>query len=422
MANHSTVSNYRWVILLLLALMYLGTCINELALAPLLTHIIAELHISLGQAGSLLSVLALLTGIFVFAGSFFIDKVGLKITTILGLMTFGLGVSLSFLAHSYPAIFIDRVIVGIGYGICYPLYGVWVISWFPPKEQPFINTVINIVSYVGYFLAYMITVPVFELTGTWQKTMAVYGLYVIIVALLWAAFGKIKTGEAPVHEGQTAEEETNQIPEKSESGLKQAAKRKEVWLLTAMSIGVGLAVITFSTYLPMYFQQIRGLNAASASAMTGVLPIAGVIGVILCGVSMGALGLRKPIYMLLFLLMMLGIIGSVSIPSGPFLYLAIALIGLAGGGWNVIYLQIPMDLKEITEKELGGAFAIIIGISYILTYFVPRLFGLLEPKLGMATAMMVCGCAAMGISVISGLMLPETSPKMRGRSEVTEKG
>jgi MFS family permease len=418
MADQSPVSNYRWVILLLLVLMFLGTCIVELVPSPLLTHIIADLHIDIGQAGYLLTVIPLLTGIFAFAGSFFIDKLGLKMTTILGLMVFGLGGVLSFWASSFPAIFIDRLIVGIGYGICGPLYGVWIMSWFSPKEQPYANSTVNAMAYVGYFLAYTLTVPVFLLTGTWQKTLGAFGLYVIFVAILWAAFGKIKTDEAPVHEDQSAEGEISQVPGKTESGMKQAAKRKEVWLLALMTTGLMWAVNTFTTYLPMYFEQIRGMSVANASAMTGVLPMAGIAGVVLCGLAMGTLGLRKSFTWPLFLLTMFGTIGTVFIPSGPLLYLSVGLIGLVYGGWATVYMQITMELKEITETELGGAFAIIIGFSYILAYFVPTLFGMLVPKFGMATTMVVFGCTSTGISVISGLMLSGLMSSETGRTSV----
>lgn len=410
MANHSTVSNYRWVILVLLVLMYLGAALVELAPAPLLTHIIDDLHISPGQAGYLLTVLSLLTGIFGFAGSFFIDKLGLRVATILGLMIFGLGGILSFWAHSFPAILVDRLIVGIGYGILSPIYGVWIMTWFPSKEQPYVNSVVASLSYIGYFLAYIIVVPVLIVVGTWQNTLGIFGIVAIIVALLWAVLGRTKTDEAPVPGAETVEE-TNHLPAKSESGLKLAAKRKEVWLIAAMMAGTSWAGITFLTYLPMYFEKIRGFNVATASAMTGVLPMAAILGGVLCGLAMGALGWRKPFTWPLFLLIMLGYIGAVLIPDGPFLYLVIGLIGFLDGGWGAASLQIVMDLKEITENELGGALAIIIGLAYILAYFVPMLFGILEPKLGMATTMVTFVCFGLGVSVISGiifsaLMLP----------------
>jgi len=391
----------------LCVLALLGQTFTWLVPAPLLGMIITDLNIGIGEAGALLTVITLVTGSFAFAGSFFIDKLGAKTVMIIGLGLFGLGGIAAFFTETYSEIFAARFLVGLGFGISLPIIGVIVSSWFPAQEQPFMNAIVVITSYVGMVLAYTITLPILALTGTWQNTLAAIGCYVIGVALLWLLLArKLPTAvnsQTPIPQAP---------PQAIESGLKQAARRKEVWLLMLMLFGVMWTFNTFTTYLAIYFQQVRGLDTAAASAITGVLPLAGVFGGLLCGFGTGALGLRKPFTWPLFILMFLGAIGSVIIPSGILLYISVGLIGFGAAGFSPIFFQVPMELDDITPAMVGGALAIIIGCSYIASYFSPMVFGMLSPHIGMASTLLIFGCSLL-ISLIAGLSLGETGPRRK---------
>jgi len=400
--------------LLLCVLALFGQTFTWLAPAPLLAAIIPELRINLGQAGSLLTVITLAVGIFAFWGSLFVDKFGAKLTMIASLVIVGLGGLLSLLADRYSMIYIARFVVGLGFGISIPIGAMVVTAWFPSKEQPYINSILSIVCYVGMSLAYLLTLPILKAVGTWQNTLASFGAYVIVVALLWGVFAKTRTAkELPDAARRSAE--INVKLNKKGSGLAQAGKRREVLLLAVMMIGVMWTFNTFTTYLPLYFQQVHGLEATMASAATGILPLAGIFGGVACGFGTGMLGLRKPFTWPLFLLMMLGVVLSIFIPFGPFLYLGVGLIGFGAAGFCPIVLQVPMELENITPELVGGASAIIIGSSYIVSYFSPMAFGLLAPKLGAAKALFILGCS-MAISIVAGLMIRETGPRFRAGS------
>ncbi|MGD9661410.1 MAG: MFS transporter [Porticoccaceae bacterium] len=417
MKTNHTHSSYRWIMMALCVLALLGQTFTWLVPAPLLGIIIDDLGVGIGEAGALLTVITLVTGTFAFAGSFFIDKLGAKTVMVIGLGLFGLGGIASVYTETYSEIFAARFLVGLGFGICLPIVGVTVSSWFPAKEQPFMNAIVVITSYVGMVLAYTITLPILELTGSWQKTLATIGCYVVLVALLWLVLARKLPAPA-----NSATDQTSPIPlappQVIESGLKQAAKRKEIWLLMLMLFGVMWTFNTFTTYLSIYFQEIRGLDTATASAITGVLPLAGVIGGLLCGFGTGALGLRKPFTWPLFVLMFLGAIGSVIIPSGVLLYISVGLIGFGAAGFSPIFFQVPMELDDITPAMVGGSLAIIIGCSYIASYFSPLLFGLLSPHIGMASTLLVFGCSLL-ISLIAGVSISETGPRKRIKTPPT---
>lgn len=408
MNNTSLDHPYRWMMMTLCVLALLGQTFTWLAPAPLLGKIITGLNISVGKAGSLLTVITLVTGLFAFAGSFFVDKLGAKLAMFFGLLMFGLGGCLSFFATDYVTIFSFRFLVGLGFGIALPIAGVIVASWFSPREQQYMNAIIVIVSYVGMALAYTITLPIYDAVGSWQKTLATIGAYVVIVAFVWILLARNKPveDEAALAEPGVEEEPLAPIIEKA-SGLKQAAKRKEVWLLTLMLLGVMWTFNTFTTFLAMFFEQVRGMDVAVASGITGSLPIAGIVGGVLCGVATGKLGLRKPFTWPLFLLMIIGAVGSVYVEGGPMLYLSVGLLGFGAAGFSPIFFQVPMELEGATPEMVGGALAIIIGVSYILSYFSPLVFGALVEGVGFATTLLMFAGSLL-LSTVAGLMIPET--------------
>lgn len=407
MNNTSLQHPYRWMMMFLCVLALLGQTFTWLAPAPLLGKIIAGLDISVGKAGSLLTVITLVTGIFAFAGSYFVDKLGAKLAMFFGLLMFGLGGCLSYFATDYLTIFGFRFLVGLGFGIALPIAGVIVASWFAPREQQYMNAIIVIVSYVGMALAYTITLPIYDLVGSWQKTLSCIGAYVVVVAFVWMVLAKNKPIPELLDKPDGDPVDPLAVVVKKASGLKQAAKRKEVWLLTLMLLGVMWTFNTFTTFLAMFFEQSRGMDMAVASGITGALPIAGVIGGVLCGVATGKLGLRKPFTWPLFILMFVGAVGSVYVESGPLLYLSVGLLGFGAAGFSPIFFQVPMELEGATPEMVGGALAIIIGVSYILSYFSPLAFGLLVEGLGFATTLLLFA-GSMALSTVAGLMIAET--------------
>ena len=76
MADHDHAPAYRWVIEILLILTLIVQTAIWLAPAPILAPIMADLHISLGSAGLIISVIALCISIFSFLGGMVAQRIG----------------------------------------------------------------------------------------------------------------------------------------------------------------------------------------------------------------------------------------------------------------------------------------------------------------------------------------------------------
>jgi len=183
-------STYRWVMLALIVMAVLGQTFVWLGPAPLLRVIVEDLQIDFGSAGKLLTIITLMIALFNIAGSFVIDRVGLKRAMALALFSIGIGTISTFLVKQYSGVFTTRLFVGVGIGLAGPVVGALVMGWFPQKERPYINTVIAALGYVGMSLAYLSVPVVFGMVKTWQNTLTVFGSVVMAVALLWVFLAK----------------------------------------------------------------------------------------------------------------------------------------------------------------------------------------------------------------------------------------
>lgn len=394
---------YRWVIFAIMVLTVLAQMGMWLAPAALLTRIQSTLSIDAGAAGTLITVIPLVNGVFMFLGSLVIDRLGAKNAVILATSLLAIGGGLAFFAHSYSFILAARVLVGIGVGVGSPVMSTLVMSWFPPREQPYINTLVSVLGYVGMTLAFAAAVPLEEHFGSWQKALTIMAGVPLLAAICWVVLGANVPAPGVAHSAAG-------LPRQTENGIMQAARRKEIWYLVVAAIGQAWAFNTFTTFLPSFLQSERGFSAAHAGEVTGVLPLAGMLGGLVCGVASGAVGLRKPFLWPLMIVMFVSALVVVNVPPGPAVYLCIGLMGFVCGGWIAPLLTIPMELPGATPKLVGGAMALIFGIGFIISFFVSLAYGALVPHWGMTLTLNLFSCA-LALSIVSLLLVPETGPR-----------
>jgi predicted MFS family arabinose efflux permease len=110
MATSEKTSSYRWVIEVLLVLALASQALTWLAPAPLLGPIIKDLHIHLGDAGLIISVIALCIAIFALAGAVVAQRIGALRSFILGVWLLAIGGVLSGYAPSFGALLACRVL------------------------------------------------------------------------------------------------------------------------------------------------------------------------------------------------------------------------------------------------------------------------------------------------------------------------
>lgn len=408
-AQNRKYSGYRWVIEGIVLFGYVGLSILWLSPSPLLTKIVGDLSITYAQGGSIISIIALMIAIFTFAGGFLLDKTGIKQAFSIGLGILGLGGSLVYFADSYLFLIFTRILVGIGFGIILPIPGALVMQWFPKNERPYLNTVNSSLTYVGMSIAFSFTIPLYNLLGSWNITLSIYGLYVLAIALIWTIFGKAKKAVEDNDQKIPYEQESN---DKKESALKQIMKRKEAWFLALALFGGMWEFQFFTSFLPAYYETVKGLEPALASQITGTITFVGIFAGIIVGLLMGVIGLRKIFMWPLHILVFIGLIGSITFSPGPLLYLSVGLIGFGAAGWTPVLLTVPMELKNMTPEKVGAVHSLIFGVGYTAAFFSPIVGGWLAAKIGLYNTLFIFAFSQI-IPVTFTFIIPETGPRAK---------
>ncbi|HXN84657.1 MAG TPA: MFS transporter, partial [Candidatus Binataceae bacterium] len=114
MADSKQLSSYRWVIEILLLLTLFAQTLTWLAPAPILIPITKDLHITLGAAGLIISIIALCIAIFSMAGAVVMEKLGVLGALLAGIWLMSLAEIMSGYSGSFPQLLFWRVLEGIG--------------------------------------------------------------------------------------------------------------------------------------------------------------------------------------------------------------------------------------------------------------------------------------------------------------------
>ena len=138
-ARHKT--QYRWVMLLLLFLLYICFGIVSRAIFPLVTPILNDLHISYSQMGFILGSWQLTYIMMALGAGSILDRWGVRRSLFVGALVIGLSASLRFFANDFAFLLLAVALFGAG-GPMISIGGPKTISfWFRvPSRGIFILT------------------------------------------------------------------------------------------------------------------------------------------------------------------------------------------------------------------------------------------------------------------------------------------
>ncbi|HSR57740.1 MAG TPA: MFS transporter [Candidatus Binataceae bacterium] len=405
MNTEESRSRYRFVIEALLVVALASQTLTWLAPAPLLSPIIKDLHIHLGEAGLIISVIALCIAIFSLAGAVVAEKLGALRALILGLWLLAIGGIGSGYAPNIVLLLLCRVVEGIGFGVMIAPPATMVMQWFNENEWPYMNTINAVAPFVGLTAAFALTGPVYLALGSqWKTVLLVYGLFVATVAVLWTILGRSAPGHAQVagHGGG--------------GSLGEVLAMRDVRLV-AIALFSGMWVFQlYSAFLPQFFQTVRGMSLERAGSLTALLPLAGVFAAAGGGVLSGMVGLRRPFTYPIQALLGLGCLGCVLFTDINAIRLSLIVLGIGSSAGLSTIFTLMMELPGMTPTKAGTGLGVVWGAGYAGAFLSPFLCGALAGKFGL-TAVMLGSLAFMIIAVGGFYLVPETG---RGRMRLQE--
>ncbi|UCD80633.1 MAG: MFS transporter, partial [Desulfobacterales bacterium] len=187
MPPDSDQNPYRWVILVLLWLLYAAFGIISRSIFPLVTPILRDLNLSYSQMGFILGSWQLTyIGAALVAGAV-LDRWGVRKSIFAGAIVIGLSAALRYYTVGFITMLTAVALFGVG-GPMISVGGPKTISlWFRGRSRGTAMGVYTTGSWVGGLTALALTnslvMPLVD--HSWRFTFVVYGTTAFAVALLW---------------------------------------------------------------------------------------------------------------------------------------------------------------------------------------------------------------------------------------------
>jgi MFS transporter, ACS family, hexuronate transporter len=404
MANGSAMRapTYRWIIEALVILMLIVQVMAWLAPAPILAPIVSSLRISMAQFGLIISIISLCIGIFSFLGGALTERFGPLRILLVGIWLLAFGELASGFANSYGALLLCRVVEGVGYGLMIGPPAALVMEWFSEREWPYINTVNSMIAYVGLAALFAVTPRVYQALGSsWRRTLICYGLTAGVAAILWTVLGRQR--RSPITAGHQAHSPTN---------LPEVLRMRGVVLMSIALFGGMWVFQIYTSFLPEFFREYRGLGLQEASTLTGLLPLTGIFAAGLGGFANGIVGLRKPFLWPMAIVSLMGYVVTILLSEMAGISIGLVLVGIGASGGLAATATLMMELPGMTPAKLGPAFATIWAVGYTGAFISPILGGILVPSLGLRNVLLLAATLQL-LPIVSMYMLPETGPGRR---------
>ena len=230
----------------------------------------ADLHLSVGQMGLLLSA-------FLWAYAFaqlpigaLLDRIGPKRALGLGLVLWSAAQASGGLMRGFAPFVTARALLGVGEGPMFPAASAVVRDWFRADRRTSATGVWNSAPAIAQALAPPILTLLMTLAG-WRWMFVILGLLGLALAAVWTLTYRERRRRIGLGGERAA----------SLADWRRLFSRRMTWGLMAGNFGVIYVLWLYSTWLPGYLELERGLSIKSAglvSALPFALSIGGSIG------------------------------------------------------------------------------------------------------------------------------------------------
>jgi MFS family permease len=273
-----------------LALVLLVICgvINYLDRATLAVaneFVRADLGLSLGQMGWLLSAFSWSYALCQLPVGALVDKIGPRWLLGIGLVVWSLAQAAGGLASSFGYFVVARIVLGIGEAPHFPAAARVVSNWFPPRSRGAPTGIFNSASPLGFALAPLLLSPLIVATS-WHWAFFATGALGLVAAAVWVTLYR-----DPVPAQMSAAERA--YLEADEAGAARPKTTFAAWCALfrhrttwGMMIGFFGSVYlnwVYLTWLPGYLRTERHMDVAYAGIAASIPFVCGFAGALVAG-------------------------------------------------------------------------------------------------------------------------------------------
>ena len=362
-------SHYRWVMLLLLWLLYIAFGLVARSITPLVTPILNDLRMSYSQMGFILGSWQLTYILVALVAGAILDRWGVRKSIFAGALIIGLSASIRFYATGFLTMLIAIVLFGVG-GPMISIGGPKTISeWFSGRSRGIAVGVYTTGPWIGGLLALALTnslvMPL--VGGSWRLTFVCYGMLTFVIALLWLFLARASALK----------------PADIGAGIIKVFQKliavRNVQILMIMALFSFAISHGFSNWLPKIFE-VNGMSASQAGYAASI-PIATGIPAILFIPSLIPPHFRGRMIAILAFMTTLSLV-LVMKTSGPLFYAGLLMLGLVSSPFMPLMLLMLMESPRVETKYMGAAGGMFFCIAEIGGFSGPSIMGILVDLTG----------------------------------------
>lgn len=273
---------------LALVLLVLTGVINYLDRATLAVaneFIRADLGLSLGQMGLLLSAFSWSYALCQLPVGALVDKIGPRWLLGMGLVVWSLAQAAGGLVSTFGWFVIARIVLGIGEAPQFPAAARVVSNWFPLRARGTPTGVYNSASPLGVALAPLLLSPLIAATS-WHWAFFVTGAMGLVAAVIWVALYRDPV-RRDMSEAEIAYLDAGQsnepAPKATFASWRALFRHRATWgMLFGFSGSVYLNWV-YLTWLPGYLRTERQMDIAYAGLAASVPFACGFAGALIAG-------------------------------------------------------------------------------------------------------------------------------------------
>jgi FSR family fosmidomycin resistance protein-like MFS transporter len=354
-----------------LSLGHLVADLNQGAVAALVPFFVAERGLSLAAAGALVLAATLSSSVVQPLFGLFSDRKPLPVLMPLGVIVAGIGIALSGIAPTYPAIFLAIVFSGLG------------VAAFHPEGARFANYVsgpgrargmsfFSVGGNAGFALGPALTAPVVVLLGL-SGTLLLTIPALLVGLVLLRELPRLRTFQPEGSEGPAAS--------RGEAG----GDRWGPFTLMTGAVAVrSFVYFGLVSFVGEYYVRELGTTPLVANGALSVMLFAGAAGTLVLGPVSDAIGRRAVLVGSMLVLTPLLLAFAF---SGPVVgAVLLALVGAASIG--TFGVTVVMG-QEYLPNRIGAAAGVTMGLSIGLGGVGAPIFGALADAYGLPTLMLV---------------------------------
>jgi len=363
------LSRYRWVMLILLWLLYVCFGIVSRAIFPLVTPILNDLRITYSQMGFILGSWQLTYIVIALVAGSIMDRWGVRKSLFTGTLIIGLSASLRYFTNNFEALLVAVALFGVG-GPMISIGGPKTISsWFSGPSRGTAIGVYASGNWIGGLFALALTNSlVMPLVGNeWRQVFLAYGLITFFVALLWMLSAREIEGV----------ESSNRLT--IIDVFRNLGNLHNVRLVLAMGLLAFAIIHGFSSWLPKILE-INGMSGPQAGFAASITIAAGIPSLLILPSVVPARYRGRAIAML----SMLTAVNIVLVMqmSGVALLIGLAVLGFISAPFMPLLLLILMESPGVETRHMGSAGGMFYCVAEIGGFAGPFFMGVLVDLTG----------------------------------------